>query len=182
MPQALFFGCVKSLTLAVLVDELVQHEFAAQRTAHPVVDMPVLLPGLHVVAVVVPERRAQFAHAGVEQVGVFENLVVVVVLGGQAQRTRLDAHVDVLRHQDHLALRFPLLQVDDHADDLVVGLADRHAGRQVGADRFGLQEQSSSGRIGVVPLEGNAFGDGVFRAGDDLVEEAAGLACVARHF
>jgi len=58
---------------------------------------------------------------GVQHVGIFEHLVVEVVLHGKAQRMRLDAHVDVLGDQDDGTFRMQALLVDDHGQDLVVG-------------------------------------------------------------
>ena len=54
--------------------------------------------------------------AGVEDVRILQHLVVEIVLGGQPQRTRLDAHVDVFGHQDDLPLRLLPLQRHDHAE------------------------------------------------------------------
>jgi hypothetical protein len=141
--------------------------------------MPFLLPGLHVLAVRVPEVARQRAHAGVEQVGVLEHLVVEVVLRRQAQRTRLDAHVDVFGHQHDFALRFFLLQIAHHGENLVVGLAGGEGGRQLAVDRLGLQEQAPLRLLPVFRLDRQPVLDVL--AGDDLVEEAARLARVARH-
>src|SRR5882672_698417 len=97
--------------LAGLVeDELVDVQLGNQGSADAVVSMPVLLPRLDIAAVRVPEVLRQRAHPGVEEVRVLQNLVVEVVFGGEPERARLDAHVDVLRHQHHLALWLPLLQ------------------------------------------------------------------------
>ena len=52
-----------------------------------------------------PEVRRQRRHAAVEDVGVLERLVAVVVLGVHAEHRRLDAQVDVLGHQDHARIR-----------------------------------------------------------------------------
>jgi hypothetical protein len=54
-----------------------------------------LFPGLHVLAVRVPEIRREFAHSGVEEIGVLQYLVVEIVLRGEAERAGLDPHVDV---------------------------------------------------------------------------------------
>jgi hypothetical protein len=104
-----------------------------------------LVPALHRLAVALPEVGRQLQRAGVEQVAVFERLVVEVVLGRQAQRTRLDAHVDVFGHQHHVALRLLLAQRLHHAEDLVVGLALRQAGRQADVDEVGLEEELAAG-------------------------------------
>ena len=132
---------------AVLVDEFVDQKLWAKRSADKVEGATVLFPGLHVLAVQIPEIVRQRANAGVQEVGVFEDLVVEIVLGGESERMRLDAHVDVLGHQDDLALRDFLLQVHHHADDLVVGLAYGQVGGQVSADGLGLQEQVPGGGV-----------------------------------
>ena len=87
----------------------------------------------------------QLQDAGVEDVGVLEHLVVVVVLGRQAERARLHAHVDVLRHQDHVAVGVAVLQPAHHAEDLVVGLAHGQAGRQRRLGGLRLEEQAPGG-------------------------------------
>src|SRR5688572_1428226 len=78
-----------------VVDELVQVQLRHQRSADAVVGVAILLPRLDVAPVRIPEILGQGPHAGVEEVGVLQHLVVVVVLGGEAERARLDAHVDV---------------------------------------------------------------------------------------
>ena len=128
----------------------------------------------------VPEVGGQLAHAGVEQVGVLQHLVIEVVLGRQSQCARLDAHVDVLADQDHLALVVPLLEVLDHAYDLVVGLAGGQPCREFAVDRFGLQEQASGRLLGAGVFQRNTGGNILHGLGDDLVEKTAGLAGVAR--
>jgi len=52
---------------------------------------------------VAQKSEGRASDAGIQQVAVFQRLVVLVVVGGQAQSTRLDAHVDVLGHQHHFA-------------------------------------------------------------------------------
>ena len=79
-------------------------------------------------AVLVPEVVGQGAGAGIEDVGILQHLVVEIVLGQQVERAGLDAHVDVLRHQDDRALWKFLLQVDDDRQDLVVHLGGRQPG------------------------------------------------------
>jgi hypothetical protein len=101
-----------------------------QRPADAVEGVAALLPALHGLAMALPEVGGQRQHAGVEQVAVFQRLVVEVVLGRQAQCACLDAHVDVLGHQHHVARRGAgLAQALHHAQDLVVGLALRQARR-----------------------------------------------------
>jgi hypothetical protein len=97
--------------------------------------------------VLVPEIVGQGAGAGIEDVGILKHLVVEVVLGQQVECARLDAHVDVFRHQDDRALGEFLLQVDDDRQDLVVDLGGRQALRQFGADRLGLQVEAAAGQF-----------------------------------
>jgi hypothetical protein len=111
--------------LAVLDEELVGQKLRAQRALEAVQRVTVLLPGLHPLRMLVPEIRAQFAHAGVQEVAVFQNLVVEVVLRLQPERARLDAHVDVFGDEDHRTLGMLALQVDDDRQNLVVGLGCR---------------------------------------------------------
>ena len=81
-----------------------------------------------------------------------------------------------------MALGVRFLQILDHADDLVVGLAARQPRRQLAADRLRLQEQPPGGMTSVVRLQFDAVLDVVLGAAHDFVEEAARLACVARDF
>ena len=127
------------------VDELVDHQHRHQRPADAVVGGAALLPALHGLAMAVPEVGRQRQHAGVEQVAVFQRLVVEVVLGRQAQGARLDAHVDVLGHQHHVAPRLLLAQALHHAQDLVVGLALRQARRQLEVEEGGLEVELAAG-------------------------------------
>ena len=78
-----------------------------------------------------PEIGRQLHAAGVEQVGILQHLVVEVILCIEAQRAGLDAHVDVFGDEDHRAFGLQLLQMHDHGDDLVVGLARSAAMRAI---------------------------------------------------
>jgi hypothetical protein len=108
----------------------------------------------------VPEIGAQFAHAGVQEVAVFEDLVVEVVLRLQPERAGLDAHVDVFGDEDYRTLRMSPLQVDDDCQNLVVDLGGRQSCREVAGDRFGLQEQTAAGQPAGRPEEFDALVDG----------------------
>ena len=81
-----------------------------------------------------------------------------------------------------MAVGVALLQEDDHADDVIVGLADRQARGQVTVDRLRLEIEAPDGVVGVVALERNPFGDGSRRVTDDIVQKPARLARVARDF
>src|SRR5699024_11556277 len=54
----------------------------------------VVLPGVHVPAVRLPEVVRQGFMAGVEKIQIFQHLVVVVILGGQTDQRGLDAQID----------------------------------------------------------------------------------------
>jgi len=138
-----------------------------------------LLPRFHPLAVLLPEVRRQLAHAAVQQLGVLEHLVVEVVLGGKADRVRLDAHVDVFRHQHDFALRILLLEVHRDAEDHVVGLlrGDRLGDLDIHGVR--LQEERAAGFLAALGLQQETLLD-VAALGDDLVQEAARLARVPR--
>ncbi len=166
----------------LLVEELVDEERGDERSRDPVVRVPTLLPRLHALAVPVPEIRRQLAHPAVEEIGVLQHLVVEIVFRGDAERTRLDPHVDVFRHQDHAALGVQMLQVHHDREDLVVGLAVRERGGQHGGDDFGLQVQPPGGGAAGLHRQRNAFDDAVRHRGDELVEEARSLPRIARDF
>ena len=143
-----------------------------------------MLPALHRLAVALPEVGRQRQHAGVQQVAVLERLVVEVVLGRQAQRTRLDAHVDVLRHQHDIAPLLLFAQRLDDAEDLVVGLALRQADRQVDVDQIGLEVQLAAGFAVTGLVEGQTVAQAgriaARHVGGERVEVAADLARIAR--
>ena len=130
----------------------------------------------------VPEVGRQFEDAGVEQVGVFQYLVVEVVLRLQPERPRLDAHVDVFRHQNDFALRVQALQVNHHGEDLVVGLGSGQPGWQVARDGLGLQEEAAAGLLVRQLKQRDAVLDGAAVAADNVVEVARDLPRVARNF
>ena len=133
--------------------------------------------------------------AGIEQAGVVDDPIAVVVLGREAQNTRLDAQVDVLGDQDDGALGTERPERDGHGQDDVVRLVAGHGRRQVHAELLGLQEQASAprpqrshrfpGEVAVASarrlrerqplLDGPAVG-----VADQLIQEAADLAGVAR--
>jgi hypothetical protein len=174
--------------LAVLrlqVHELVDEHRRDERPGHAVIRGAGLgvLPAFHALRVLRPEVLGQGADAGIEQVFVFENLVVEIVFCGQAERVRLDAHVDVFRHQ-HDKLILPVaLQRADHAENLVVGLALRQA-----LDGFDLRElrleiQAAQRFEAAQARQRNAFGNRP-RVRDERVECTAHLtrvACDLRH-
>ena len=78
-----------------LVDVPLRGLVRLERVAGGAAVVPALEPTLHLV----PEGGGEFRAARVHHVGVVEDLVVEVVLGGDPQRGRLDAHVDVFAHE-----------------------------------------------------------------------------------
>ena len=61
-----------------------------ERAGQPVVRVAALLPRLHALAVLVPEIGGELARPGVEELRVLQHLVVEVILGRNAERTRND--------------------------------------------------------------------------------------------
>ena len=165
---------------------LQKHEFVDQQLRHQgsgdaVVGGAALLPGLHGLGVSVPEVVRQGEDPRVQDVGVLQHLVVRVVLGRQAERARLHAHVDVLGHQHHVAVGARLAQRAHDPEDVVVGLPDRQAGRQNLRDRLRLQKQAAGG-LGVADRgQQNPLLDLVVAGRHQCIERAARLPGVARH-
>ena len=166
---------------AFLKHKLVGEQIGYQRTFKAVIGVAVGLPRFHAFAVRVPEIGRQFAHPGVKQVGVFEHLVIEIVFGGQPQRARLDAHIDVFRHQNNLAFGVVLGQKQHHAQNLVIHFAGRHTQRDVAGDGLSLQIQAPGRGIVAEGLERDAFFD-VIELGHHFIQKTTGLARVARHF
>jgi hypothetical protein len=169
-----------------LVQEFVQMQRRNQRAGDAIVRMTALLPRLHAFRVPVPEVGRKLAHARIKELGILEHLVVEIVLGGDAQRARLDAQVDVLGHQDHVAARMMAREVHGDREDLVVRLAVRKRRRQRRRDRLGLQEQSAGGGAARFLVQRNPLHDGVGVGarvrGHELVEKSRGLPRVSRDF
>jgi hypothetical protein len=78
----------------------------------------------------VPEICGQFLDTGVEEVGVLDRLVAVIVFGMHAEDRGLDAQVDVLRHQRDTGIRMFFLQRERLREDRVVGPVTRQRVRQ----------------------------------------------------
>ena len=94
----------------------------------------------------IPEVGGQLQDARIKQVGVFNDLVVEIVLGTKPQGAGLDAHVDVFRHQNDITVRPALLQRVDDTQDLIVSLGRRQARGQGGRGQGRrLQPQASGG-------------------------------------
>ena len=114
-----------------------------------------------------------------------EDLVVEVVLGGEAERARLDPQIDVLGDQDHVATWVVAREVHDDRDDLVVGLAAGERGRQRCRDRLGLQVQPSRRGVAGFLRQRDTLHDrlvaGTGEPAHQLVEKARRLPRVARN-
>ena len=129
-----------------------------------------------------PEFLGQRTRAGVQEIGVFQHLVVEIIFGGESERTRLDAHVDIFGHQNDLALGLLLLQVLNHADDLIVSLAAGQARWKFANYGFGLQKQAAIGIFIAMRGQGDAFCNISRRVAQQLIEIATRLARIARDF
>ena len=92
-----------------------------------------------------PEIVRQLHDAGVQQVGVFQHMVVEIVFRRQTERTRLDPHVDVFRHQYHGPAGLLHFQCAHYAEDLVVGFAHRQAFWKTDVVQFSLEIQVALG-------------------------------------
>ncbi len=113
----------------LLIQELIDVPVAHHRAVHAIVSARLLLPGVHVLAMLLPEVGRQLLQAGVQQVRVFDGLVVVIVLGVDADDRRLDAQVDVLGHQRDARFGMFLLQGQRLTEDGVVGAVPGQACR-----------------------------------------------------
>ncbi len=131
----------------------------------------------------VPEIVRQLHDARVQQIGIFQHMIVEVLFGRQAHRTRLDAHVDVFRDQHDGAPRILQFQRTHYTEDLVIGFAERQSFRQADVLQFGLEEQAAA-RILVAQFgQGYALVDCmIFDAADQSVQRTRYLAGIARDF
>ncbi|EOA05532.1 dehydrogenase [Herbaspirillum frisingense GSF30] len=166
-----------------LVDQQRRHVGTGDAVVGIAAAVAALLPRLHALAVLVPEVVRQLLDARVQQVGIFQHVVVEVVFGGQANGTRLQAHVDVLGHQHHRTLRILLVQRPDHAQDLVVGLALGQTFRQGGILQLGLEVQAALGILVAQLGERNAQVDGILGdVGHQRIQRTRDLARIAGDF
>ena len=96
----------------VLKYKFIDVEAGDHRPLDAIQGSPMFLPGFHVLAVLVPKIFWQLAHAGVEQIGILQNLVIKIIFRRHPNRARLDAHIDVFGHQHHTAFGVVMLQVE----------------------------------------------------------------------
>ena len=107
-----------------------------------------IVPGFYACIALAEETLRQRVDTAEQQVRVIQDLVVVVVLGLEADDCRLDAQVDVFGYQRYTA-RIAFGQRQRRGEDGVVG---RILGNEVVAARFewlGLQEQPAEGAVAV---------------------------------
>jgi hypothetical protein len=125
-----------------VVDELVRVPVVHERPAHAVIRPRLLVPGLDVVAVRLPEVRGQRGDAREQQVRILDRAVVVVVLGVHAEDRRLDAQVDVLGDEGHARARHLHLQRERVTEERVVDAVPvpGQRVRQPGRETPGLEE------------------------------------------
>jgi len=116
-----------------------------------------------------------------KEIAILQRLVILVVLGLQAQGTRLDTHVDVLGDQHHLAWLVRLLQCAHHTQNLVICLARGQCQRQAQVQCLCLKEQLALG-VGIARgVEWQTLGHVEALRSGQSIQGAAGLACVAGH-
>jgi hypothetical protein len=137
--------------------------------------------------VALPEVAGKFAVTGVQQAEIVERAIVLVVLGGNAEDRCLDAQVDVLGHQHDRHVVVLFAQRNDRRQDQVVGYLAFLAGRR----RFRLLrlEVQTADLCAAVELQAlrQAQVEALLDAPavavlDQLVDETADLAGIARHF
>jgi hypothetical protein len=97
----------------------------------------------------VPEIRRQLGDAAVQQLHIVQRLIVVIILGVNAQNRSLDPQVNVLGNQRDLPVRIILLQGQRHAENVVIrGVAgQRHGRAEPGGPR--LKEQPAIARLAI---------------------------------
>ena len=124
-------------------------------------------------------------HAADQQIGIFDGLVAGIILRVHADDRRLDAQIDVLRHQRHPGAGEFLLQRQSIGENGVVGPVPRQARRQHRFEQLRLEEQPTAGRtLAVIDRHRGRQRESAIdlllrRIAHQLVEEAAHLAHVA---
>ena len=138
-----------------------------------------MLPAFYGLPMGGPEVGRQCHGACVQQIAIVQRLVVLIVVGGQAQSSGLDTHVDVFGHQDHFTWRELLAQGVHHPQNLVVGLALRQAGGQRVVQCLSLEKQLSFGLAMASGVKLQANPDVGAIGASQCVKTAAGLTRVA---
>ena len=87
-------GLAGRLEIHKLVDQHLRHGGAIDFVKRVLA----LLPALNFLSMGGPKIGGQGHRARIQQITVFQCFVVLVIVGGKAQRAGLDAHIDVLRH------------------------------------------------------------------------------------
>jgi hypothetical protein len=147
------------------------------------------LPALNRLPVCGPKVCRQRHGARIQQVTVFQCFVVLVIVGSQAQRPRLNPHIDVFGHQHHLPCTgfgvtrqccILLAQRLHHAQNLVVCFPLGEAGWQGIVQCLGLKKQLALGFPVARGVELQASADVGTGCTCQRVQRPAGLAGVAR--
>ena len=175
-------GIERRLARRFKVNKLVDQQAGNDRAGNPVKSVAALLPALQGLALTCPEVKRQHEGARIQQIAVAQHLVALVVIGCQPQRTRLDAHVDVLGHKHHFALGMRLAQSLDHAKNLVVRLALRQAHGQGIVQWLGLEKQAASGLAVTCGVQLETLGNISAVCACQCIKSTAGLPGIASHF
>ena len=164
------------------IDKLIDEKAWHQGSTEPVKGVAALLPALDGLAVLVPKIMGQGQSTRVQKVAVFQDLVILVVLSGQAQCACFDPHVDVFGHQHNFARRVQFAQCLHNPQNLVVGFALRQAHGQADIHDLGLKEQFATS----LNVPGGAQRQALLhvrvgRSGK-CIKRSAGLTGIARNF
>jgi hypothetical protein len=152
---------------------LIRIPVTCTRRVYSKIGPAVFLPSLGSRFQELQRRSRQLRHAVVEQARIVQHLVVQVVLRPNAEHARLDAQIDVLRHD---------YQRDRRAQDAVVGFASRERGRKGMAHVLGLKEYPSRVPVCGPARQGKPRADAVLIGlVDEIVEEPAHVPRVSRH-
>ena len=131
-----------------------------------------------------PEIARQLFGTGVEQVAVFQRLVVEIILRRQPQCARLDAHVDVFADQNHRHPCVRARQMHEHGKDVVVAFGGGQRSGQRLRDGVGLEKQRARRLPArcVMQRDARAHVGATFNAADNGVQHPAGLTRIAGDF
>ena len=164
------------------VNKLVDQQLGHDGAGDAVKSVGALLPALDRTAMGSPNIGRKRQGAGIQQVAIFQRFVVLVVVGGEAQRARLDSHVDVFGHQDDLSWSVLLAKGLHHAKDLVVCFSLRQAGGQCVTQQLRLEEQFAASRAVTGRAERQTRRDVSAVVPGQCIKRAAGLPGIPRHF
>ena len=165
------------------IDKLVDEHLLNQRTVNAVKSVRALLPAFDVFRLGVPEASRQHQRSGIQHFVITKGLVVLVVFCCKSQRSRLDAHVDVLGDQHDLAFRMVFFQRCHHPQNLVVCLAlGQSLHGKVVVEQPGLEEQAPDGFLVAQGIKRQAIDQFLLgHGGHEGVKHPAGLSHIARN-